>query len=396
MALLNSIDNDKSKEGILMKIEFFKHNLGEAEKRSVCECLDGIFLTTGQYVKDFEGAFADYLGSKFSVGLNSCTAALHLALLALDIGPGDEVITTPMTFIATANAILHVGARPVFVDVEPDTGLIDHRKIEDAITPNTKAIIPVHLYGQMCDMRSIKEIADRYQIKIVEDCAHCVEGERDGVRPGLLGDAACFSFYATKNLTCGEGGAVTTNDHKLSERIRLLRQHGMSKEAADRYQGDYKHWDMLELGWKYNMSNIQAALLLPQLSRIDERWLSRKELYDLYREALEGIPHIIMPIIYSHSKSALHLFTIFVDMPYRDQLILHFNSAGIGCTVNYRAIHLLKYYRNMFAFKDGNFPNAENIGNMTISLPFWIGMEKVHVDYIRDKLLEFIHQRVAA
>jgi dTDP-4-amino-4,6-dideoxygalactose transaminase len=217
-----------------LKVEFYKHNLGAEENQKVLECLSGIFLTTGQYVKDFESRFAQYLGLKHVIGLTSCTAALHLSLLGLDIGPGDEVITTPMTFIATANAILYVGATPVFIDIDPQTGLMDPHLIEAAITPSTKAIIPVHLYGQMCDMKAISGIARKHNLKIIEDCAHCVEGIRDGVRPGQLSDAACYSFYATKNLTCGEGGAVGCNDDRLAERILLLRQHGMSKSAADR------------------------------------------------------------------------------------------------------------------------------------------------------------------
>ncbi|MBI4680392.1 MAG: aminotransferase class I/II-fold pyridoxal phosphate-dependent enzyme [Nitrospirae bacterium] len=188
-----------------MKIEFYKHNLGKDEKNKVMECLDGIFLTTGSYVSEFENKLASYLNLQYAVGLTSCTAALHLSLLALGIGEGDEVITTPMTFIATATAIIHTGANPVFIDVERDTALMDPDKIESAITERTRAIIPVHLYGQMCDMKKIKKIAEKYNLKIIEDAAHCIEGEREGIKPGQLGDVACFSFYATKNITSGEG-----------------------------------------------------------------------------------------------------------------------------------------------------------------------------------------------
>ena len=217
-----------------MKVEFYVHNVGEAEKRSVLECLDGLFLTTGERVAEFEKRLSEYLGVPHSVGLTSCTAALHLALLALGIGPGDEVITTPMTFIATATSIMHTGAVPVFVDVEPATGLIDPARIESAITPRTRAILPVHLYGQMCDMRTIRAIADRHGLTIIEDAAHCLEGRRDGIGPGHLSDVACFSFYATKSITSGEGGAASCRDREIADRIRMLRQHGMSKEAADR------------------------------------------------------------------------------------------------------------------------------------------------------------------
>jgi dTDP-4-amino-4,6-dideoxygalactose transaminase len=365
-----------------VKIEFYKHNIGDEEKRRVMECLDGIFLTAGSYVNEFEGEFARYLSLKYAVGLNSCTAALHLSLLALDIGSGDEVITTPMTFIATATPIIHAGARPVFVDVEEDTGLIDPNAIEQAISRRTKAIVPVHLYGQMCDMVRIRQIADTHGLRIVEDAAHCIEGERDGVRPGQLGDVACFSFYATKNITSGEGGAIATNDQRIADRVRMLRQHGMSKEAADRYGGIYQHWDMVECGWKYNMDNIQAAMLLPQLEKIDENWKKRNGLYREYVRHLRNLVGIDYPKIASNSKSAHYLFTIWVDGEKRDELLKKLGERGIGVAVNYRAIHLLSYFRSRFGFKKGDFPAAEEIGERTISLPFWVSLQFEEVEHI--------------
>ena len=365
-----------------MKIEFYKHNVGEEEKQKVLECLDGVFLTTGSYVAEFEEKFADYLNLECAVGLNSCTAALHLSLLALGICPGDEVITTPMTFIATATAIMHTGAKPVFVDVEKSTGLIDPDLIEKAITKKTKAILPVHLYGQMCDMKKIKHIANKYNLKIVEDSAHCIEGEREGIRPGQLGDIACFSFYATKNITSGEGGAFATNNKELAKKVRLLRTHGMSKEAADRYSGTYHHWDMVECGWKYNMDNIQAALLLPQLTRIDKNWLKRDKLYKEYIKYLKTIPHIDYPKILKNSKSAYHLFTIWVDKKRRDEILQKLGEKGIGVAVNYRAIHLLTYFKKTFGFKRGDFPVAEETGDRTISLPFYVKLSENEQKYV--------------
>jgi dTDP-4-amino-4,6-dideoxygalactose transaminase len=365
-----------------MKVEFFRHSIGEEEKAKVCECLDGIFLTAGSYVKDFEEGFGKYTGLRHVVGLNSCTAALHLSLVALGIGAGDEVITSPMTFIATATSIIHTGAIPVFVDVDPHTGLIDPGKIERAITKRTKAIIAVHLYGQMCDMRAIKGIAERRGLKIVEDSAHCIEGERDCTRPGELGDIACFSFYATKNITSGEGGAVGTNKPELAEKVLLLRQHGMSKEAADRHSGNYQHWDMLECGWKYNMDNIQAAMLLPQLGKIEKYWRRRREVYDRYIDGLEGICEIRYPRIAQGSKSSLHLFTIWVDEGKRDSVLEEMGRRGVGVAVNYRAIHLLKYFRERFAYRKGMYPNAERIGECTISLPLYPGLSDEEIGYV--------------
>ncbi len=358
-----------------MKIEFYKHNIGSDEKKKVLECLDGIFLTTGSYVAEFEKKFSTYLNLQYTVGLTSCTAALHLSLLAMGIGSGDEVITTPLTFIATATAIMQAGAKPVFVDVDRDTGLIDPEKIENAVTERTRAVIPVHLYGQMCDMKKIREIADKYNLKIIEDAAHCIEGKRDGTGPGRLGDAACFSFYATKNITSGEGGAIATNNKKMADKVAILRQHGMSREAADRYSGVYEHWDMVEFGWKYNMDNIQAALLLPQLEKIDTLWEKRKKLYDKYIEEFRKVPEIAWPEVVKESKSAYHIFTIWLSRDKRDYALRKLGENGIGVAVNYRAIHLLTYFRRQFGYKRGDFPVAEEIGDRTISLPFWIGLK---------------------
>ena len=369
-----------------MKVEFYKHNVGEAEKNKVLECLDGVFLTTGSYVTEFEKNFADYLGLDYAVGLTSCTAALHLALLALDVGPGDEVITTPMTFIATATAIMHTGATPVFVDVEADTALIDPEKIGSAITEKTKAIMPVHLYGQMCDMKKIRAIADKHDLKIIEDAAHCVEAKRDGIGPGELGDVACFSFYATKNITSGEGGAIATNDEQLAVTVRMLRTHGMSKEAADRYGGHYRHWDMIACGWKYNMDNIQAAMLLPQLERIDDLWAKREKLYNEYLSFLDELPEIELPRLIDNSRSAFHLLTIWVDENRRDELLKKLEDKEIGVAVNYRAIHLLTFFKETFGFKEGDFPIAERIGNRTISLPFYVSLEPEKVRYVAQSI----------
>lgn len=369
-----------------MQIEFFRHNIGEPEKEKLLECLDGIFLTTGSYVNEFEKNFADYLQLEYAVGLTSCTAALHLSLLALGVGQGDEVITTPMTFIATATSILHTGATPIFVDAEPDTALIDCSKIEQAITERTRAIIPVHLYGQMCDMKSIRKIADKYNLKVIEDAAHCIEGERDGIKPGQLSDVACFSFYATKNITSGEGGAIATKNRRLADKVRLLRQHGMSKEASERYAGRHQHWDMIECGWKYNMDNIQAALLLPQLGNIEKLWEKREKNYQEYYEQLKPIPGIIIPTIVDNSRNALHLFTIWVDPAKRDQIILKLGEHGIKTTVNYRAIHLLTYFKQKYGFEKGVFPISEKIGDSTLSLPFHPKLRNKEIHYVANTL----------
>jgi len=372
------------------KIEFFRHSLGDDEKKSVMACLDGLFLTTGATVATFEDQFARYLEAPFCVALNSCTAALHLALLALDIGPGDEVITTPMTFIATATAILHTGACPVFVDVDPETGLIDPERIVSAITSRTRAILPVHLYGHMCDMKKIAAIALKHDLAIVEDAAHCLEGEREGIRPGQLSDIACFSFYATKSITSGEGGAIVCRERRYAERIRSLRQHGMSREAADRYSETYHHWDMLECGWKYNMDNIQAALLLPQLDGIEAQWLKRKERHEYYEKGLELLSEVRRPRIAANTKHGFHLYTIWVEPDLRDTVLTHLSSHGVGVAVNYRAIHLLTFLKTRFGYSRGIYPGAELIGDSTISLPFYPDIPRHDIDLVIDILGEVL------
>jgi dTDP-4-amino-4,6-dideoxygalactose transaminase len=366
-----------------VKVEFYKHNLDDEDVRRLAEACRGVMLTTGAEVKAFEERFAAYLGLPHAVGLTSCTAALHLALLACGVGAGDEVITTPMTFIATSNAALYVGARPVFVDVDPVTALMDPALIEAAITSKTRAIIPVHLYGQMCDMRAIRAIADRHGLKVIEDCAHAIESARDGVRPGQLGDAACFSFYATKNITSGEGGAVATRHADVAGRVRLLRQHGMSASAEDRHTQAYRHWDMEALGWKYNMTNLDAAMLQGQLDRIETLWAKREQVSRAYEQRFD-VQGVAYPKVAAGAKSARHLFTIWVDPAGRDQVLQGLQQEGVGVAVNYRAVHLLTYYAKTFGFTRGAFPHAERIGDSTVTLPLYPRLTDAEIAYVVD------------
>lgn len=371
-----------------MRVEFFRHALDAADIDCVTQTLRSVFLTTGPVCTRFESDFAAYTGLPHCVSLNSCTAALHLALLALNIGPGDEVIVPAMTFIASATPVVHVGAKPVLVDVEPDTGLINPEAVHAAITPRTRAIIPVHLYGVMADMRALKTIADEHGLAIIEDAAHCIEAERDGVRPGQLSDAVCYSFYATKNLTCGEGGALCTAREDVAKISLLLRQHGMSKEAAKRYHGLYQHWDMVALGWKYNLSDIQAALMINQLQRLDVLWESRHAVYELYREALAAIPGLELPAL--RGKSAHHLFTIQVPADKRDDLLTHLGKNEIGVAVNYRAIHTLTWFRENLGCRPEDFPNALVFGQRTLSLPFHTRLTPEECAYVAQCIAEYL------
>jgi len=373
-----------------MKIEFFKHNIDQEDINRAIEVLNSIFLTTGSVVEEFEKKFASYLIIPFTVGVTSCTAALHLCLLAWEIGEGDEVITTPMSFCATSNVIIHTGATPVFVDVEEETGNINTELIEDKITKKTRAILPVHLYGQMCDMKRIRQIADKYHLVVIEDTAHCIEGVRDGIKAGKLGDAACFSFYATKNITSGEGGAIATNNFDKAELLRMLRLHGIDKSAKDRYTKEYQHWDMPILGWKYNMDNIQAALLIGQLRRIDDLWKRRDEIYRRYEDAFSSIKGIRLMKTMPGTRHARNLFTIQVAKKKRDSILHALQKKGVGVAVNFRTIHLLKYYRQKFGYKEGAFPVAERIGNSTISLPLYPKLKDIEIDYVIKTVKEVI------
>jgi dTDP-4-amino-4,6-dideoxygalactose transaminase len=375
---------------VVNRVPFFMHDLGKAELDSIAEVLAGPILTTGDWVRRFEERFADYTGTRHALALTSCTGALHLSLLALGIGPGDEVITTPMTFIATATAIIEAGAKPIFVDVEESTGNLAATLVEAAITERTRAIIPVHLFGQMCDMRALRRIADQYGLALIEDAAHCVEGIRDGVRPGELAETACYSFYATKNLTCGEGGALVTNDSELFEKLKLLRLHGMNKNANDRHREGYQHWDMTALGWKYNMDNIQAALLLPQMDRLNENWSKREALAKYYEDHLWDIPNLSRPKTLSGVQHAWHLFPVWIGDGRRDTVISSLQEQGIGVMVNYRAIHLLTYFRDTFGFKPGDFPIAERIGDAGLTLPLYPNMPLEHVDLVLHALRDIL------
>jgi len=375
-----------------VKVEFYRHQLTENILPEIGKVLDSIFLTTGPVTAEFEERFSGYLGLRKTLGLASCTAGLFLCLKARDIGPGDEVIVPAMTFVATANAVLHTGATPVFADIDPDTGLLDLEDARRKVTPRTKGIIPVHLYGQMVDMEAFRAFADRHGLFLLEDAAHCVEGERNGIKPGQLGDAVCFSFYATKNLTCGEGGAVSTNNDKLAETIRILRLHGLNKDAANRYR-HFRHWDMVELGYKYNMNDIQAAMLLPQMDTIDKFHAMREAVFNRYSERIRStVLPVTLPVTAPGVKHACHLFVIRVDASIRDNLIEHFQEHNVGIAVNYRAVHLNSYYVKNLGTEPGMCPHAERMGDEVISLPFYPSLEADSIEYVTNVMEQFFEK----
>jgi dTDP-4-amino-4,6-dideoxygalactose transaminase len=379
----------------MSKIEFFKHNLTQADFANARRVMESIFLTTGAVTERFEKKFASYLGLAEAVGLTSCTGGLHLALLRHGIGPGDEVITTPMTFVATILAILEAGATPVLVDVCPRSGLLRPEDVEPRITRKTKALLPVHLYGRMVDMKGFARIAKAYGLIVIEDAAHCIEGWRDGVRPGELSQAACFSFYATKSITCGEGGALACRSAKDAAWYRSARHHGISKGAADRYTRRYEHWDLNFFGWKYNPSDIQVALLEGQIDRLEDNRNKREILDRLYRHHLqdtEGLDLLEEPR--PGERSGHHLFTILVPRTVaRDRVLARLQAEGIGCAVNYRAVHNLSYIKKTFGFKPSDFPVADDIGNRTISLPLYPKLSERNVERVCRSLKRILSER---
>jgi dTDP-4-amino-4,6-dideoxygalactose transaminase len=348
--------------------------IGEEEIEEVLATLRSGWIGTGPRVAKFEEMMAEYTGAKYAIAVNSCTAALHVSMIALGIGHGDEVITTPMTFASTANAIIHTGARPVFVDVDPITMLIDPAKIEAAITPRTKAILPVHLTGRACRIDDICSIAHRHSIRVIEDAAHSIETIYHGRQVGNIGDLTCFSFYVTKNLTTAEGGMITTNNEDWASRARTMSLHGMDRDAYRRFsESGYKHYQVVAPGFKYNMTDIQAALGIHQLKRIESSWKRRNEIWHRYQESLSGLPIHLPAKDEPATRHARHLYTILVYEEEcgktRDQVMQELHALKIGTGVHYIPVHEHPYYRDTFGFTPGSFPHAEKIGRGTLSIP---------------------------
>ncbi|MBN2072169.1 MAG: DegT/DnrJ/EryC1/StrS family aminotransferase [Candidatus Krumholzibacteriota bacterium] len=374
----------------MRKVEFFRHSVGEEEIARVGGVLRSLFLTTGNEVAEFESTLASYLDLPFTAAVTSCTAAMQLALLAGGVGPGDEVITTPLTFIGSVNAILMTGATPVLADIDRSTGNIDPAAVASAVTGRTRAILPVHLYGQMCDMEALRAIADRHGLFIVEDAAHSLEAEWNGKKPGHYGDYACFSFYATKNITSGEGGAISVKDHDKNELLRQLRLHGFDRNAMERYTDHFEQYDVSILGWKYNMDNIHAAILNEQMKKLPSMLERRREIYARYHDAFSGIEGIELHSVRPEATHAFHLITLLVDPDRRDAVMAGMQKRGIGMSINFHPLHLMTYYRERFGYKKGDFPAAEEIGSRTLTIPFYPKLTAGEIEYVIENLCELV------
>lgn len=344
------------------------------------------WLGTGPKVARFEEEFRQYSGAKFAAAVNSCTAAIHLSILAAGIKPGDEVITTAMTFCASVNAIIHSGATPVIADVDLQTMNIDPEDLKRKITPRTRAILPVHFAGRPCDMDAILSVVRAHDLKLIEDCAHAIETEYKGTKAGNFGDFGCFSFYVTKNVITGEGGMVTTRQHADFESIKILGLHGMSKDAWKRFSDEgYKHYHVVAAGFKYNMMDIQAAIGLHQLRRVESSWLRRQEIWKMYNQAFADLPIGIPADTEPDSRHAFHLYTIMVDQARcgisRDAFLTQMTAHNIGVGVHYLSIPEHPYYQQTFQWQPESFPNAMKIGRETVSLPI---SPKLSDDDVRD------------
>jgi dTDP-4-amino-4,6-dideoxygalactose transaminase len=351
-------------------------SIGEEEIAEVEACMRSGWLGTGPRVARFEQAFAEFrqVGAGRVAAVNSCTAALHVSMVAAGIAPGSEVITTPLTFCATVNAILHAGLSPVLADVDPLTQNIDPDAIEAAITPRTRAIVPVHFAGRPCAMDRIMAIARKHDLVVIEDCAHAIESTFHGQPVGTFGDFGCFSFYVTKNVVTGEGGMILGRDEERIARARILALHGMSKDAWHRF-GDagYKHYQVVECGFKYNMMDLQAAIGLPQLAKVDAHWLRRQAIWNRYQQAFADLPITLPAEPEPATRHGYHLYTVMIDEARcgiaRDAFLDAMNAARIGTGVHYLSIPEHPYYQQTFGWRPQQWPQALRLGRQTVSLP---------------------------
>lgn len=362
----------------MKKINFFKHNLSTVSLNDLKSVLKTNIITSGVYGQKVEKKLCKFFNSKYALLTNSWTNGALAALLALKIKQGDEVIVPAMTFVATANVVEILGAKPIFVDCDPDTLLIDEEKILKLINKKTKAIIVVNLYGNMFDVKKLKEKLKkiRSKVSIIEDAAHSFESTINGYKAGKYSDIAIFSFYATKNITCAEGGAIITNNKNLFNLIKQTRTHGLSKNFIERFVSKkYVHWDMNLLGVKANLPDILATFLPSQIDNIYKNLKKRFNAYNFYKKKLAKLK-IRFPKINDYCLSALHLFPIHVKPKIRDKLLIFMNKHNISCTINYNSVTEMNYYKNKYNLNDKDYKNAVNWGKGTLSLPFYPEISK--------------------
>ena len=382
-------------------IPFSLPSIEQQEIEGVIETLKSGWLTTGPKVKEFEEKFATLVGAKYAVALNSCTAALHLALEVIGLKVGEEVITSPMTFAATAEVIRYFKAKPVFVDIQPDTLNIDPQKIlaylENTDISKVKAIIPVHFAGHPCDMDIIMEIAKKYNLKVIEDAAHAFPSKYKGKNIGVIGDITCFSFYANKNITTGEGGMATTENKKWAEQMQCMSLHGISKDAWKRYtaKGSW-YYEIIAPGYKYNLTDIAAAIGLAQLEKVNIFWQRRKEIVSMYNQAFKEMPEIETPFLKNNIEHSWLLYVIKLKLERlsidRNQFIELLREKGISCSVHFIPLHIHPYYRHLYKYKPEDYPIAYSTYQRIVSLPLYPKMSEEDVKYVISAVKEVIKQ----
>ncbi len=368
-------------------LPFALPEIGEEEIEEVVVTLRSGWLTGGPRVQRFEKGFRRATGAQHAVALSSCTAGLHLALLAAGIGPGDEVITTPFTFCATVNVIIHAGATPVLADICEEDNNIDPEQVARKITPRTKALMPMHYGGQPCQMDELLSLARAHGLRLIEDAAHALGAQHRGRLIGALSDAAVFSFYPIKAITTGQGGMLTTNDEALADQVRILSLHGLSKNAWNRYaEGGSAEYQVLAPGFNYSMTDIQAAIGVHQLEKLERFQTRRMHLAGVYDRLLADVPEVIRPRTRDDVIHAWHLYPIRLELDRlritRNEFIEELRRRGIGTSLHFIPIHLHPYYREAMGFQPGDFPMAERVYAGLISLPLYPRMQDTDVERV--------------
>ncbi|PKL77484.1 MAG: UDP-4-amino-4,6-dideoxy-N-acetyl-beta-L-altrosamine transaminase [Candidatus Melainabacteria bacterium HGW-Melainabacteria-1] len=379
-------------------IHFHRYSIGQEEKDAIISALDSGWITKGPRVAQFESDFCAYTGASHALALNSCTAALHLALLGFEIGPGDEVITTPLTFVATANMIVMAGATPILADIDPHTLNLDLASIEAAITPRTRAILPVHLAGQPCELAPMLELAKSHKLLVIDDAAHAIGASYQQQKIGAWCDASAFSFYATKNITTGEGGMLTSPHAEFIEKVRPLSLHGLSKDAWKRYSSEgFQHYLVEAPGYKYNMTDLQAALGIEQLKKCDRLTARRRQHVHRYREALQDLPLRFQTEI-ATAESAYHLMSVVLDTERltisRDQLLHALHQAGIGCGVHFIPLHFHPFYQRHLKLPAEALPQASKIGQQLLSLPLYPDLSEGDIERVIETFSHLLRQHL--
>lgn len=376
-----------------LQIPFHRADLGEEEVQAVADVIRSGWLTMGAKTFEFEKQFAHYVGASHAIAVSSCTAALHLALEAVGVKHGDEVLVPTTTFTATAEVVTYFGARPVFVDVDPNMMNLDPVDAERRITPRTKAIIPVHLAGTPCDMREIAEIARRHGIRVIEDAAHALPSSYHTQKVGSISDLTAFSFYATKTLTTGEGGMITTEDAECAKRLQVMRLHGIARDAWKRYSAEGSwFYEVLEAGYKYNLTDLQAALGLAQLAKCDAMFAGRQRVAERYTEAFEGIAALQVPSVPDDRTTSWHLYILRLNPDGlridRNQFIRELADRGVSTSVHFIPLHLQPVYQRDFGYKAGDYPVAEREFQRSLSLPIYSSMREEEIEYVISCVLE--------